>query len=108
MHDYEKEFASRLAQLRIHNGFSARDMSLALGQNHGYINSIENGKALPSMTLFFYICEYLQISPQEFFDTTAENPEKLRQLVDNIKMLDNSQLEAVDTMVKCLLNPNKP
>lgn len=63
----EKEFSLRLAQLRSEKGVSARDMSLSIGQNASYINNIENGKALPSMTGFFYICEYLNITPGEFF-----------------------------------------
>ncbi len=48
-------------------GVSARDMSLSLGQNAGYINNIENGHNFPSITVFFYICEYLGITPKEFF-----------------------------------------
>ena len=52
---YEKEFSQRLSQLRIEKGVSARDMSLSLGQNAGYINNIETGKALPSMSNFYYI-----------------------------------------------------
>ena len=54
---YENEFQTRLAQLREKKGVSARDMSLSIGQNPGYINNIETGKALPSMSGFFYICE---------------------------------------------------
>ena len=65
---YEEGFALRLAQLRNKKGVSARDMSLSIGQNAGYINTIESGKAFPSMTVFFYICEYLDITPEEFFD----------------------------------------
>ena len=34
----EKDFALRLAQLRTKKGVSAREMSLAIGQNQGYIN----------------------------------------------------------------------
>ena len=49
---YEKEFAHRLAQLRSQMNISARDMSLSLGQNPGYINTIENGKAFPTMANF--------------------------------------------------------
>ena len=65
---YEDEFPLRLAQLRNKKGVSARDMSLSIGQNPGYINNIESGKAMPSMACFFYICEYLNISPKDFFD----------------------------------------
>lgn len=49
---FEKDFAQRLAQLRTQKGISARDMSLSIGQNPGYINTIENGKAFPTMMNF--------------------------------------------------------
>ena len=61
---FEKDFAQRLAQLRTQKGISARDMSLSIGQNPGYINTIENGKAFPTMMNFFYICEFLDVTPQ--------------------------------------------
>ena len=58
----EKEFSLRLAKLRTQKGVSARDMSLSLGQSPNYINGIENGGSYPSMTMFFYICDYLNIT----------------------------------------------
>ena len=39
----EKDFSFRLAKLREEKGVSARDMSLSMGQNPGYINNIESG-----------------------------------------------------------------
>ena len=57
---YEDNFSRRLTYLRVQKGVSARDMSLSIGQNPGYINNIETGKSLPSMTNFFYICELSQ------------------------------------------------
>lgn len=74
--DYTQWFADRLAQLRMEKKISARDMSLSLGQSASYINKIENRRTLPSMNGFFYICEYLGITPQEFFDTGAASPSK--------------------------------
>ena len=65
---YEELFPNRLSQLRNQKNVSARDMSLSIGQNPGYINNIETGKALPSMASFFFICEYLNITPYDFFD----------------------------------------
>ena len=62
------DFSLRLARLREKKGVSARDMSLSMGQNPGYIHNIESGNSKPSMTGFFYICEYLNITPSEFFD----------------------------------------
>ncbi|MDO4318860.1 MAG: helix-turn-helix transcriptional regulator [Lachnospiraceae bacterium] len=65
--DYESKFIERLTQLRQLQRVSCREMSLALGQSEGYINKIENHKALPSMQIFFYICSYLGVTPEEFF-----------------------------------------
>ena len=46
-HEYENFFRDRLISLRVQKGISAREMSLSLGQNAGYINNIENGRAFP-------------------------------------------------------------
>lgn len=74
--DYVNWFPRRLTELRIQKGVSARDMSLSLGQSESYINKIENKRAMPSMTGFFYICEYLGISPNEFFNIESAAPQK--------------------------------
>jgi len=99
---YEDDFPLRLAQLRTKKGVSARDMSLSIGQNHAYINNIESGKALPSMAIFFYICEYLNITPSEFFDLDSKNPEKLQSLIKDLKKLDDKQLDSIAEIVKGL------
>ena len=65
--DYFNFFYQRLTELRTQKGVSARDMSLSLGQSESYINKIENKKALPSMSVFFYICDFLGIHPKDFF-----------------------------------------
>ncbi len=98
-----EEFALRLSKLRTQKGVSARDMSLSIGQNPGYINSIESGKALPSMAVFFYICEYLNISPKDFFDTEIKHPEKVDLLVTYATKLDGKKLEDVVEIVKDIL-----
>ena len=100
---YEDDFPLRLAQLRNKKGVSARDMSLSIGQNHAYINNIESGKALPSMTIFFYICEYLNLTPAEFFDMDSRNPMKLQGLIEDLKKLDDKQLDNIADIVKGLI-----
>ena len=100
---YDDFFKLRLSQLRAQKGVSARDMSLSLGQNPGYINNIETGKALPSMSAFFYICEYLDISPKEFFDNSAEDPETIRNISSDLKQLSQEQLQNVASIIKGLI-----
>lgn len=96
----EKDFSLRLARLREKKGVSARDMSLSIGQNPGYINNIESGKSMPSLAGIFYICEYLQMEPKDFFDLDVQNPTKLLSLMQDLKRLDDRQLDALAIIVK--------
>ncbi len=82
-----EEFSLRLSKLRAQKGVSARDMSLSLGQNPGYINGIENGKALPSMSIFFYICDYLNVTPAEFFSTATPDPRQSDEMLKKYNLL---------------------
>lgn len=97
---YEDFLPERLARLRTQKDFSARDMSLSMGQADNYINNIENKRSLPSMKSFFYICEYLDITPQEFFDTGNAYPEKLNALLEEAKKLDEDSLAHILAIVK--------
>lgn len=101
--DYEKYFSERLALLRTKAGVSARDMSLSMGQSSGYINKIENRQNFPSMIAFFSICDYLDITPEEFFDLEADNPCELKKIEQKLKLLPDSKLQAVNIMVDALL-----
>lgn len=94
--------AKRVTQLRLKKGVSARSMSLSIGQNPVYINNIESGKALPSLSGLFYICDYFKITPLEFFDADNQNPEKLNQIIDALKKLDDDQLNIVMEVIKGL------
>ena len=96
---FEDEFPIRLAKLRTKKGVSAREMSLSIGQNAGYISNVESGKALPSMAAFFFICEYLEITPKDFFDTEAQNPEKLNTLMGALKKLSDKQLDNLHSII---------
>ena len=93
--DYIEWFYTRLAELRIQKGVSARDMSLSLGQSESYINKIENKRALPSMTGFIYICEYLGVTPKEFFDTDLNTPQITNELLKAFEKLTPEQSEHV-------------
>lgn len=102
---YKEKFCERLSQLRLKKGVSARDMSLSIGQNPGYINNIETGKSLPSMMGFFYICDYLNITPMEFFNFDSSHPKKLDSVYNDLNKLTDSQFknikEIVEDLAKC-------
>ena len=98
----QSEFCKRLVELRMNKGVSARDMSLSIGQSPGYINNIENGVNFPSMTAFFFICDYLNITPKEFFDTETSAPTKAHELMEAIKGLNVEQLDSLIAIAKNL------
>ena len=99
----EQLFYKRLTELRVAKDVSARDMSLSLGQSENYINAIENKRAFPSMQVFFYICDYLGISPSDFFDVNTKNPTRLNELMDDLKRLNDKQLETIAALVKDII-----
>ncbi len=97
---YEELFAERLAQLRAQKNVSARDMSLSMGQSESYINKIENRASLPSMGAFFYICEYLGVTPAEFFDDGVEHPMILQEVISDLKGLSAEQLAHIHFIIQ--------
>lgn len=97
----EKGFAQQLSRLRTARGVSAREMSLSLGQGAGYINNIENGHNLPSMAMFFEICEYLSVTPREFMGYTASE-DRDAELEDALAGLDADCFELVIRLIGLL------
>ncbi|MEZ3437877.1 MAG: helix-turn-helix domain-containing protein [Oscillospiraceae bacterium] len=98
--ELDKCFIKRLSQLRGLKKVSAREMSLSIGQSEAYINSIENGNSLPSMTVFFYICEYLGVTPSEFFDFDNRNPQETGELIAGFRRLNLKQQGLVLALIK--------
>lgn len=90
----------RIAKLRTEKNISARDMSLSLGQSQSYINNIENKKALPSMQMFLYICEFLQVKPKDFFEEKIVSPNRLYEAIEVFKSLSPNQLDLLISIAK--------
>lgn len=96
----EERFAKRISELRQQKGVSAREMSLSLGQSESYINKIENKKSFPSLLGFFYICEYLDITPKDFFDFDNVDPNITKELLDEIRKLDYKETVHILDLIK--------
>ena len=82
----------RITQLRMKKGVSEYQMSYDLGHSRGYIYNISSGKALPPLKEFFAICEYFDITPQQFFDDTCDDPCLLQTAVDRMKTLSEEDI----------------
>jgi len=79
----------RLTALRLQKGVSEYQMSLDMGHSKNYIQNIVSGRSMPSMGEFLYICEYLGITPQQFFDTELDNPALMQKVIEEIRMLSD-------------------
>lgn len=100
--EYEDNFVQKLIELREKKGVSARSMSLSIGQNENYINQIENKKTFPSMQNFFYICDYLEVTPYDFFDPYNKSEKEMFCLLENLKKLDDKNFKSIYTIVNSL------
>jgi len=88
----EEFVKERITQLRLKKGVSEYQMSYDLGHSRGYIYNISSGKSLPPMKEFFAICDYLEITPQQFFDNSEQNPELIQKALDGMKQLDEGDM----------------
>ena len=89
---YEDFVRERITQLRIKKGVSEYQMSYDLGHSRGYVYNISSGKALPPLKEFFAICDYFEITPQQFFDDTTSNPELIQKAVEGMNQLSESDI----------------
>lgn len=92
---YEDFVRERITQLRIKKGVSEYQMSYDLGHSRGYVYNISSGKALPPLKEFFSICDYFQITPQQFFEEGTQNPELIQQAIEGMRQLDESDMQLV-------------
>ena len=92
-----KFISERISMLRTKKNVSEYRMSTDLGHSKSYIQSISSGRSMPSMSEFLYICEYLGVTPKEFFDDSISEPQLVQKLyklasnmsVDNLNILIN-------------------
>ena len=94
----------RLRHLRKLKNVSARKMSLDLEQNVNYINNIENGISSPSILSFFCICQYLQITPQEFFNFNYKVAKEQREVIELFNQMDHSSAVHILALMRSLTN----
>ena len=88
----------RITQLRLEKGVSEYQMSYDLGRSRGYIYNISSGKSLPPMKEFLQICDYFNITPAQFFETSAGSGKRtalMETAVTELGKLDDESLSLV-------------
>lgn len=101
--EYKDFVSQRITELRMQKNISARDMSLSLGQSESYINKIENRRALPSLQGLFYICEFFDITPAQFFAPASAVPTAQEKLLEALSCLPQEQVAHLLLIVEDLL-----
>jgi transcriptional regulator with XRE-family HTH domain len=91
----EQFVRNRITELRLKKNISEYQMSLDLGKNKSYIQGISSGRSMPSMNQFFEICDYLEISPKDFFNTEKKEEPLFNEAASLMKHLTTEDLEAV-------------
>ena len=86
---------SRITELRLQKNVSEYKMSYDLGHSKGYVQSITSGRALPSMSEFLYMCEYFEITPEQFFSENIPKPIKLERAVKALDKLNDADLDRI-------------
>ena len=100
---YEEFVRERITRLRLKKGVSEYQMSYDLGHSRGYVYNISSGKALPPMKEFFAICEYFEITPQQFFDEDTTNPELIQKAIEGMNKLDENDMLMLLGIIKRFL-----
>lgn len=101
--DYSKFIRDRITTLRMQKQISEYKMSRDLGHNKSYIANIMSKQTLPAMSEFIYICEYLQVTPRDFFDKEFDHPILLQKVTDKLKNLNDKQLQAILSIIDCMI-----
>ena len=70
-------------------------MSVDLGHSTSYIHSIASGRALPSMPEFLYICDYLGVTPMEFFNESERTTQLQQRAMQYIRQLDEDEARLI-------------
>ena len=99
--DYAK-LGMKIKSLRLRKGLTQDNLAEMVSCNTSHISNIETGKSMPSLAGIFYICDFLDITPAEFFDDGSEDPARLKDLIGYLKQLDCEQLKNVTAIVKSL------
>jgi len=87
--------ARRITELRLKLDISEQKMSQDMGHGRGYVRNITSGHANPSLPEFLYMCEYLGVTPGEFFNEEIEEPILLRRAYEGLKKLDERDLKVL-------------
>ena len=95
---------NRISVLRTKKNVSEYRMSTDLGHSKSYMQSISSGRSMPSLGEFLYICEYLGVTPREFFDEDIKEPQLVQKLYELTRNMSQEDLDVLISTAERLNN----
>ena len=66
-----------------------------MGHSKSYMQSISSGRSMPSLGEFLYICEYLGVTPKEFFEEEMKDPQLVQSLCELTRNMSEADLNVL-------------
>ena len=82
-------------------------MSYDLGHSRSYIYNISSGRSLPPMVEFLQICDYFDVTPAQFFDTSLKNSALLETTIAELKKLNDDDIMLILGNIRRLAKDSK-
>lgn len=97
----------RITQLRLQKGVSEYQMSYDLGHSRSYIYNISSGRSLPPMAEFLQICDYLNVTPAQFFDVASKNTALIETTLEELRKLNDDDILLILGNIRRLVKDGK-
>lgn len=104
--NYAQFLREKITRLRLEKDISEYKLSLAIGKSKTYIQAVTSGKSLLSFDAFFDICDYFNLTPEEFFTQEPADSARLRRLRRELGSLSEEDLLLVESLVERLGREN--
>ena len=93
------DIGKKIKELRMQKGITVNRLANLSGVSQSYLRDIELGNKQPTVEYLSYICEGLEITLSEFFESTEKNDE-LTHLINKLKPEQkDSLIEFLKTML---------
>ena len=92
--------AKRLKQLRTAKGFTTIQLAKACNLSQAVISKLENNNRVADVPTLAIICDALDITLSEFFNTPKDLPPYLQELLDISQKLSPEQVKLLGELIK--------
>ena len=100
-----EEIIDRISSIRYKKKKSARELSLSIGKNAGYIHMLETNKNFaPTIETLLDILDEFEMPLEHFFYHDLEQYEKDKEILNLLKDVKNDKVKA---SIICILNEYK-